>query len=211
MKRILFVMMVLLAGPATATQQKSNAIPSDLMQARSIFKNNLMKNENFAQLLASMTDEIRADFNEMVDGVWSLFCKMHTYCIEHLKGNPLFEKYKQFMQKKSIKGTVLCSLEDREDFDFEKLCKRGSDENFELALQPFCETLSEQEQVQFKELMQKLSFFFDELRIEYEQMLDEYASVEEAFAKALENYSKKIVYIECGLEYPFPTFAYYID
>jgi len=211
MKKMMLVLMLSLVSCLCLADQKiKDQMQADLMEAKNIFKSNLIKNENFAQLLVSMTHDIVDDFNDMVDDVWYFFCKMHTYCVENLRQNPLFEKYKQFMQKKSIIGTVSCSLEDKKSRNYTKLLKRADEDELAEALQPFCETLSKDERKEFNEMMHKFCAFFKNLRVEYEEMLDSYASVEKSLNELLKD-SPKTICIECGMEYPFPTFVYYLD
>ncbi len=209
MKKMLFVILLFLVCRSQAVKSSLDAMPADFVEAMTIFKSNLTNNENFAEIFDTMTHGIREEFSRMIDDIWSIFFKMQTYCIKHIKENPLFEKYKQFMQKKSIKSTVGCSIENIETIKHE-FRKDSTECVLEKELQPFYETLTEHEQIEFSELIGQLCHFFDELRLECELMFDEYTSVEEAFAKALEG-SNRTLRIECGLEYPFPTLSYYID
>jgi hypothetical protein len=208
MKKLVAIFIFSIVGFLQADDNQKTLVASQLFDAMTVFKNNLFKHENFGSLLGSLTEEVRQDFNAMVDDVWSFFCKVHSYCLDHLKNNLLIEKYKQFMQVDSLKGTVSFGLEDKEKL---KRLSRSNSVEAELAtLQSFYETLSEQERAEFDVLLQRLCQFFDELEKEYEQMLKSYSHVEDAFAEALQS-SNKTLCIECGLEAPFPSFVHYIE
>lgn len=189
-------------------ENNQKCLTPQLFDAMTIFKNNLFKHENFGNILSSLTDDIRNDFNNLVDDVWSFFCRVHSYCVENLKNNPLIEKYKQFMQVDSLKGTVSFNLQDKQ-----KLKRSVNSDSVEadlVLLQTFYETLNEQEKVEFGVLLQELCKFFDELEKEYEVMLASYSHVEDAFAEVLQD-STKTLCIECGLESPFPSFIHYVE
>lgn len=207
MKKIVLMCMFSMVSIVYAEHSQKSIMAPQLFDAMTVFKNNLFKHENFGNVLSSLTEDIRQDFSDLVDDVWSFFCKVHSYCLEHLKNNPLIEKYKQFMQVDALKGSVSFDLKDKQAL------KRSSENAVEAdlaMLQSFYETLNEQEKVEFGILLQELCNFFDELEKEYEAMLASYDHVEDAFAHALQD-SNKTLCIECGLEAPFPSFIHYVE
>lgn len=192
-----------------AEQSSELSLSPDMIEAREIFRSNVIKNDYFADVFNVVSQDIRDEFMNLIDDVWSFFYRMQTFCIDHIKGNQLFEKYKQYMHVTTIKSTVGFSIEDRTAVEHRPLCKSKNCSDLDEALFPFYETLSEQEQQEFKKLITTLNSFFDSLSLEYEQMLAGHKVIESAFSKVLED-SNKIFCIECGLESPFPTFIYQI-
>lgn len=188
---------------------ETRTLHDDMKIALENFKTNLFDNDNFSHMFASFTDEVKHDFNEMVDDVWCLFGKIHDYCLKQLKDNVLFEKYKQFTCKKSISGTITFSLEDKNSCAElpALLTKNALLHDLELEIQPFYETLSPHEQDEYRTMMHNLCMFFVEISTECEQILGRYSSVEKALENGLHD-SQQALRIECGLEYPFPSLVY---
>lgn len=210
MKNVLFNTMFVVFSMISIENYASEMVPAEIVEVKNVFKNNLFKNENLSQVLSQLTREIHEDFITLVDDVWDFFYKMQRYCIDHLKNNLLFEKYKQFKQNK-MHGTISFSLDDKNlikpDLSDKRMSGAGGTHE---ALMPFYETLTQQEQMEFDALLKDLDQFFEGLRLEYEQMLDTHLPLEAALKDVLEK-THRTLCIECGLEYPFPMLSYYID
>ena len=203
MKLVIQVSLVALLSFSTGLHALQELQLHDAAIVKSLvtFKKNLKNTQPIMELVRSLSEDVQEEFHIMVDDLWCFFSKVHDYCMYHLKDSFVFQKYKLFKRTSSILTRFSMGIEEASSMVHEQPEPQLED------LQPFYNSLTPEQRIQWEQLIQELTLFFNELSIELDKVMGNYTAVQEEVKKALAK-NNLVFTIQCGLEDPLPLCTY---